>query len=209
MDLINGLEWRYATKKFNPSKKIPTEDLDKLKKAIQLSASSYGLQLYKVLIVKDEEVKKKLHPVAMNQSQILDSDAVVIFCNYTDIKGDDIDEYIKIEAETRGLNVEDLKGKADYLKDNVLGLSQENKAIWTAKQTYIALGTLLAAASELKIDACPMEGFSNEGFNEVLGLDEKNLNAAVIATIGYRADDDDYGKQKKVRRPQENLFQEI
>lgn len=209
MELIKGLEWRYATKKFDPTKKIEKEDFDKLKKAIQLSASSYGLQLYKVIIVKNNELKQKLYEVGNKQSQFLDSDAVIIFCNYTKISDTDIDKYTSLIAKTRNVSLDDVKGMGDYIKKTISNQSPEAQNKWTAKQTYIALSNLLSAAAELKIDACPMEGFSNEGFNEVLGLNEKNLNAAVVATVGYRAEDDAYANKAKVRKPEEELFEEI
>lgn len=207
MELIKGLNWRYATKKFDSTKKISPENWDKLQEAIRLSASSYGLQLYKVLIIKDDEIRKKLKPAAYNQSQITDADAVIVFCNYTEVGSDEVDSYIKLIAETRGQKQEDLTEFGNYMKNTIAGFDDESKNVWTSKQTYIALGNLLAAASELEIDACPMEGFSASQFNEILDLDAKNLNAAVVATVGYRHEDDRLAKAKKVRKSKSELFE--
>lgn len=209
MELIEGLKWRYATKKFDSSKKVSKENWDKLKEAIQLSASSYGLQLYKVFIIKDEELRRKLQPAAYNQSQIIDADAVVVFCNYTAIPDDDINKFVQLMANTRNQSIDEVKGFGEYVKSTTLSLTKDQLTTWTAKQTYIALANLLAAGAELRIDVCPMEGFNSAEVNKVLGLDEKNLNAAVIATVGYRSTEDPLAGKTKVRKPIEELIELI
>jgi nitroreductase len=209
MELIEGLKWRYATKKFDPLKKISNGNLEKLKEAVQLSASSYGLQFYKILIVEDPVIRAKLKDAAYGQTQLTDASHVFIFCNYTNPSDGDIDRFVELTAITRQQSLDDLKAHSDGMKAAVNSKSIDAKGVWTAKQTYITLGTLLAAASELRIDACPMEGFNPAKFNKILGLDEKGLNAAVIATVGYRAEDDKYQHAAKVRKPTGELYEII
>ncbi|MDG3583738.1 NAD(P)H-dependent oxidoreductase [Galbibacter pacificus] len=201
-----NLNWRYATKKFDATKKVSEDDLNILKEAIQLSASSYGLQPYKVLIISDPEVREKLKPAAWNQTQITDASHLIVFANINDFGENHINEYIKNVSDTRGLQPENLQAYADMMKNSVNSLSEDAKNAWTAKQTYIALGNLLSAAADLKIDTCPMEGFEPDKFTEILGLKELNLTPTVIAPIGYRSEEDETQHYKKVRKPEEELF---
>jgi nitroreductase len=203
---LENQNWRYATKKFDATKKISTEDLNTLKEAIRLSSSSYGLQLYKVIIVENPEIRTKLLAASWGQSQITDASQVVVFANYTKIDDSDIDAYLNNVASTRSLPMEAIAGYGDYMKGAINPKSEEDKNIWNQKQTYLALGNLLNAAAALQIDACPMEGFDAGQYNEILGLDKLNLNAAVVATIGYRSQDDDTQHYKKVRKSNADLF---
>ncbi|MEN2413702.1 NAD(P)H-dependent oxidoreductase [Flavobacterium mesophilum] len=204
--LLDSLQWRYATKKFDATKKISDADLNTLKEAVRLAASSYGLQPYKVIIVENPEIREKLKAAAYGQTQVTDASHLFIFANDLNAGPESVAAYIKNISETRGVPAEALGGFADMMNGVISSLSQDAKNTWTSKQTYIALGTLLAAAAELKIDATPMEGFNPAQFNEILGFDKLGLNAAVIATIGYRHDEDDAQHYKKVRKSQEELF---
>lgn len=204
--LLENLNWRYATKKFDATKKISASDLNTLKEAVRLSASSYGLQPYKVVIVENPEIREKLKAAAYGQTQITDASQLFIFANDLNLGAVSVDDYIKNISKTRGVPADALAGFSDMMKGTIANLSDENKNIWTAKQAYIALGTLLSAASELKIDATPMEGFNAAQFNEILGFDKLGLNATVIATVGYRHDEDDAQHYKKVRKSHEELF---
>jgi nitroreductase len=206
---IENQNWRYATKKFDATKKVSTEDLEILKKAIQLSPSSYGLQLYKVFIIENPAVRAQLQPASWGQSQIVEASHLFVFANVVDVQESHIDAYIQNIANTRGLAIEDLKEYSDFLKSKIISLPVEQKAVWTSKQTYLALGNLLNAAAELKIDATPMEGFEPEKYNEILGLDKLGLNASLIATIGYRHAEDVTQHYAKVRKPIEELFETI
>ena len=204
--LLENLNWRYATKKFDATKKISAADLNTLKEAVRLAASSYGLQPFKVVLVENPEIREKLKAAAWGQTQITDASHLFVFANDLNAGPESVAAYIKNISETRGLPTEALGGFADMMNGVISNLSQEAKNIWTSKQTYIALGTLLAAAAELKIDATPMEGFNPAQFNEILGFDKLGLNAAVIATVGYRHDEDEAQHYKKVRKSQEELF---
>ena len=209
MELIEHLSWRYATKKFDASKKVSEADLEILKEAIQLSSSSYGLQPYKVFIIENPEVRVQLQPLAWNQSQITDASHVLIFANTTNFGNDEIDAYIQNMSQTRGIPVESVKGYADFMKMKINALEPEAKSTWTSKQTYLALANLLNAAAELKIDVTPMEGFEPEKVNELLGFNNLGLNASLIATIGYRHEEDATQFYKKVRKSKEELFTTI
>ncbi len=205
-NFIKDANWRYSTKKFDSSKKVSFSDLNTLKEAIRLSVSSYGLQPYKVLIIENSETRALLQPASWGQSQITDASHVIVFATETNFGIDHIDNYITNLAATRGISEESIKGYADFMKMKITELTQEQKDNWTAKQAYLALGNLLNAAAELKIDATPMEGFEPEKYNEILGLKKQNLHAVVVATIGYRHDDDATQNYAKVRKSNEELF---
>lgn len=205
-NFIKNQNWRYATKKFDASKKISNDDLEILKEAIRLSSSSYGLQPYKVLIVENPELRAKIQPAAWGQTQIVDASHLFIFANMTNLGEKDIDKYVNNIAETRGIPVENIAGYGDFMKSKIASLPEDVKNTWTAKQTYLALGNLLNAAAELQIDATPMEGFEPEKVNEILGLNELGLNASLIATVGYRHEEDATQHNLKVRKSKKELF---
>jgi nitroreductase len=206
MSLVDKLNWRYATKKFDPSKKLSKEQLEELLKAVQLSPSSAGLQSYKVIVVEDADIREKLREAAHGQSQLTDASQVIIFASETNLDEAYVKHYIDFVAEKRNIERENLTGYEQMLMGNVNRLTEDQRIAWSNKQTYIALGVLLTAAAEMGIDACPMEGFSAAKFDELLGLEEKHLTTAVIAAIGFRAEDDMYSKLAKVRKPEEELF---
>lgn len=198
--------WRYATKKFDASKIINTEDLNTLKEAIRLSSSSYGLQPYKIIIVENPELRAKIQPAAWGQSQIVEASHLIVFANETQIAEQSIDSYVKNISTTRNVPIDSLNGYSDFMKSKIVTLDKDSKNIWASKQTYLAMGNLLNAAAELKIDVTPMEGFVPEQVNEILGLEKLGLNASLIATLGYRHDEDATQHYKKVRKSQEELF---
>tara|TARA_R110002050_G_scaffold14313_7_gene45238 strand:+ start:9320 stop:9976 length:657 start_codon:yes stop_codon:yes gene_type:complete len=206
---INNLNWRYATKKFDTTKKVSEKHLNILLEATTLSASSYGLQPYKIIVIEDPEIRAQLLPAAWGQSQITDASHVIVLANQTTFGEELVDDYIANVSKVRDIPAEGLKGYADFMKSSLTPLSNDEKAKWTAKQAYIALGNLLSAAADLKIDTCPMEGFDASQFNEILGLNKKDLNAAVIVTVGYRSNEDETQHYKKVRKSKENLITHI
>ena len=209
MKTLENAKWRYATKKFDATKKINQEDLEKLKDVVQLSASSYGLQLYKVLIIENKELREKLQPASWGQTQITEASHLMVFCNYKEVKDQHIDEYLSLKANTQNLNVDDLKGYGDFMKAKIGEKTIDEQKSWTAKQTYIALGNLLEASAELHIDTCPMEGFEADKYDQILNLSEKGLEAAVICTLGYRSEEDGTQHQAKVRKSKNDLFEII
>jgi len=206
---IESLQWRYATKKFDATKKVTEEDLESLKEAIRLSASSYGLQPYQVLIVENNDIRKQLQPVSWGQSQIVDASHLIIFCNETDVNDDFIDNYLENVSNTRGIALEEIKKYGDFMKSKITPLAPDVKLNWASKQVYIALGNLLSAAAQLKIDTCPIEGFEPERYDEILGLKEKGLRSSVVAAIGYRSSEDQTQHFAKVRKSTQELFNTI
>jgi nitroreductase len=203
---LENQNWRYATKKFDATKKITTEDLSTLKEAIRLSASSYGLQPYKIIIVENPELRAQLLAAAYGQSQVVDASHLIVFANEINFGEEEIVNFSKNMSETREIPLESIQGYVEYMKSNIVTLSEETRNIWSAKQTYLALGNLLNVAAELKIDTTPMEGFIPARVNEILGLDKLGLNATLIATLGYRHDEDATQHYKKVRKSNEELF---
>jgi nitroreductase len=209
MNFIENAKWRYATKKYDSNKKVSEKDIDYLKEAINLTATSYGLQPFKVLIIENPEIRKQLQPASWGQSQIVDASHLFVFVNVINPGEKEIDSYVENIAKVRETSVESLQGFANYVKGSVGKFSTEQKAIWTSKQTYLALGNLLNAAAELKIDATPIEGFEPEKYNEILGLSQKGLHASLVATVGYRSEEDKNQHLKKVRKPLDELFEVI
>mgnify|MGYP003578276720 CR=1 FL=1 len=204
MELINHLKWRYATKKYN-AEKVSEEKVNQILEAINLTASSCGIQPYRVLVVSNPEIRAQLGAGSFN-GQILNSSHLLVFAAFNEISTTYIEEYIKMAEKQRNLpegGMDDLKNKLiNYFSAN----SAEANAIWANKQAYIGLGTALVAADELKIDTTPMEGFDAQQFNEVLGLKEKGLHAAVILSLGYRdAENDYFANMAKVRLPIEEF----
>lgn len=206
---LENRKWRYATKKFDNSKKISDENLEILLEATQLSASSYGLQPYHVFVITDAAIREQLKPVSWGQSQITDASHLLVFANQSDFGGELVDDYLKNVSETRNIPSEELKAYGEFAKSKLLDLPSSSKETWTAKQAYIALGNVMQAAAELKIDTCPMEGFDAEAYNKILDLNGKNLNAAVVLPIGYRSAEDETQHYAKVRKSKQTLFTHI
>jgi len=203
--MIEDLQWRYATKKMN-AEELPKEKLDIILEATRLSASSYGLQPFTILVVKDHELKLKLKAAAYSQDQLDTCSEVLVFCVPTSITESMIDDYVQLVADTRGMTVEDLAGLKQMMVGTILKLSAEEQQQWSAKQAYISLGTALVAAAIEKVDACPMEGFDAVQFGEILELEKHNLKAVVIMPVGYRSPDDATANYKKVRKAKDVLF---
>jgi nitroreductase len=206
---IENLHWRYATKNFNPEKQVSKDDLETLLEAIRLSASSYGLQPYEVMVIEDPEVRAKLKLAAFGQPQITDSSCLLVFAFNTKVDEHYLEEFIKNNSETRNIPVEDFQDLKEMIQNSVLTFTEEAKHNWASRQVYIALGNLLSAAADLKIDVCPMEGFNSAEFDELLDLESKNLKSVTLATIGYRSETDQLKDALKVRKSKDELFTRI
>ncbi len=207
--LIEDLKWRYATKKFNPDKLISSKDFKVLQDVLTLVPTSNGLQPFKFLVVKDKALREKLKEKSFHQPQITDASHLIVMCSFLDLNESHIDSYISLNAGEREIAEEKLQRFSSHLKKTVAEQSIEEKASSNEKQVYIALGHLLHAAAQMRIDSSPMEGFEPEGYDEILGLSAKNLRAIVVCALGYRADDDTYQHMKKVRKSHNDLFEEI
>lgn len=206
MELIQKLNWRYATKRMN-GLEVPQEKIDNILEAIRLSASSGGLQPYKAIVIKDAATKERLKAVAFNQPQITEASHVIVFAAWNKVTDENVDEYLNRIASERNIPVESLAGMRGMF-ENIIGQSAEQNFTWTSRQTYIALGTGLVAAAFEEVDATPMEGFDKAGVDELLGLKEKGLGSVSILTLGYRdAANDFLVNAKKVRKSKEQLFE--
>lgn len=200
MKLIDDLKWRYATKKFS-SKRVSNDDLEAIIEAINLSASSIGMQPYRLLVIENQTLKKELGEGSFN-SQIADSSHLLVFAAFDSISKETIDNYIQLVAEKRGVPVAELSDFRNSINSSLLERTDFENFTWSSKQAYIGLGTGLIAAANLKIDATPMEGFDAEKFDRLLGLKEKKLKSVVLLSLGYRDEKNDYfAKLKKVRIP--------
>ncbi len=198
--LLQQLNWRYATKKFDPSKKISTADWAVIEKALILTPSSYGLQPWKFIVVTDPTLKAKLRPASWNQSQVKDCSHLVVLTAKRDITEADVDRFIDRIAEVRGATVESLAGYKGYMVGDLVNGSRH--AIiheWAARQTYIALGNLMTSAAMLGVDACPFEGIEPAKYDEILGLKGTGYTTISACPLGYRAADDKYASAPKVR----------
>ncbi|MEO5917231.1 MAG: NAD(P)H-dependent oxidoreductase [Luteolibacter sp.] len=197
--LLDQLNWRYATKQFDPTRKISTEDWNTLEEALVLSPSSVGLQPWSFLVIDDPELRARLQPASYGQSQIVDASHLVVFTTKFDLSEADVDAHVANVAKVRGVSVEDLTGLKGMAMGIVTGRSETERRDWAFNQTYIALGNLLTSAALLGIDACPMEGFSREEYDKILGLTEQGLASAAVVTLGYRSAEDKYATAPKVR----------
>lgn len=206
MNLLDALNWRYATKRMT-GETIPAAKLNTILEAIRLSPSSFGLTPYKIIVIEDLETRKKLQPHFYNQPQIAECSALVIFAANTHPNESDVDTYMQEIAAQRGIPVEALKDFEGYIKGAISQKSQEALQTWAEKQTYIALGVGLVAAASESIDATPMEGFNPAGVDEVLALPAQGLHASVALALGYRDAANDYlVAAKKVRRATDVLM---
>jgi nitroreductase len=206
--VIRQLQWRYATKKFDPTRKIAAEDWQTLEQALIHSPSSYGLQPWKFFVVTDPAVRAKLHSVSWNQPQIVDASHLVVFAVKKNLSAADVDRYLTRIAEVRGVSLESLEGFKQMMLGSLKKPVDEVNA-WSTRQVYIALGFFLSAAAMLGIDACPMEGFQPEKYDEILGLTKLGYGATVLATAGYRASNDPTLALAKVRFKTEDVVANV
>ncbi len=208
MDLIQDLNWRYATKSYN-NEKISNEKLDFILEATNLSASSIGLQPYRIFAIDNTELKTKLGANSFNK-QIAQSSHLLVFATYNKVTTQHVQDLVNLTAEKQGVTVESLNGLFTAANAYFTSRSDEENKLWAEKQTYIALGTALIAAANAKIDATPMEGFDAQLLDELLGLKEKDLHSVVILSLGYRDEANDYlANRPKVRIPVEEMVTKI
>jgi nitroreductase len=198
--LLDALQWRYATKKFDPAKQISAADWAVLEQALILTPSSYGLQPWKFVVVTDPALKAKLRPASWNQSQIEDCSHLVVFLAKEDITEADVDRFVARIAEVRGVTPESLAAyKGFMMGDLVNGARHAVIGEWAARQVYIALGNFMTSASILGIDTCPIEGLDPAKYDEILGLKGTGYRTLAACPAGYRSADDKYARVPKVR----------
>lgn len=209
MDNINALKWRYATKKFDNEKLLPPPKVEILKNAFNLTATSYGLQPIKLVVVQDKVLQEKLVNFSMNQKQIATASHVLILCIEKEINREFIEKYFNRVHKIRATPKEILGPFKDYLIGDFENKPVDEIKLWSTNQAYLALGTLMTVCATEAIDACPMEGFEPENYDKLLGLEELNLQSVLVLPVGYRAEDDMFSEFKKVRRPLSDVIIEF
>jgi nitroreductase len=208
--LLNALEWRYATKVFDPAKKIPADIWHALEQALVLTPTSYGMQPYQFLVVQDAAKRAALLPHSWNQKQVVDCSHFVVFTARTEMKSADVAKLIQRTSEVRGIPLEKLNFNRDMiLSDVVKGPRGKTAHEWAARQCYIALGNLMTSAAVLGVDACPMEGINPLEYDHVLGLNGSGFKTVVACALGYRAAGDKYASLPKVRFETKDLVRVI
>ncbi len=209
-DLINKLQWRYATKKFNPAKAVPQATLDRILEAVRLTATSSGLQPYEVIVVTNKDVREQIKPIAWNQAQVTDASHLLVFAAWDNYTAERINAMFDLVNAERGFKNEGWENYRQMLLGSYPQRDAEVNYQHAARQAYIGLGTALIAAAEEQVDATPMEGFDPKALDEILGLKARGLRSVAILPVGYRADEGDWlVNLKKVRRPREQFITEV
>jgi nitroreductase len=204
--LLEALNWRYATKAFDPARRIPEATWKALEASLVLTPSSYGLQPYQFLVVEDPELRAKLRPESWGQSQITDASHLVVFLARKDLTAGYVDQYLARIAEVRGQKVEDLAGFRTMLMGNLVDhVKGAPIPEWAGRQAYLAFGQLMQTAALMGIDACPMEGLDPKAYDRILGLEGGDYRTVAVCALGYRSESDAYASLPKVRLRTEHL----
>lgn len=208
-DILTQLQWRYATKKFDSSKKLPVQKIDLLKEAFNLTATCYGLQPLKMLVISNEKLKEELVPLTMNQAQVKDASHVLVLCTEKHISKTFIENYFANVKKVRNTPDEILAPFQSYLIETLGEKDTDAIDQWTAKQAYLALGNLLTVCALEEIDACPIGGFDPNAYDAHLALESKGLKSVLVLAVGYRATDDMFSAMAKVRRGVQDVVIEL
>lgn len=206
-NITEALMWRYATKKFDTNKKLNDETLNQILEAGRLSPSSFGLQPWKFILVENTELRAKLREAGYDQVQITEASHVLIIASRNDLSEDYVDNYMKSTALAQNVTVDTLSEFKSYLMNTIS--SKPNAEViknWNARQVYISLGIMLETAALLEVDTCPMEGFENAKYDELLGLNELGYSSVVMLTLGYRDESDESLKRAKSRFGTEEII---
>ena len=205
-EIQEAYAWRYATKRFDATRKLSKEQLDKLLSAAQMAPSSYGLQPFEIMVVDNRDLRKQLQDAAYGQPQLAEASHVIVFAANKKVDEALIDSFVQRVAKTRGQSTESLQDFRNMMVGAVSGKTEQERFQWAARQAYIALGFLLSTAAIEGIDACPMEGFNNAAFDKILNLESQGLQSVVMATVGFRSADDKYAALPKVRKTVDKLY---
>ncbi|HBK70317.1 MAG TPA: NAD(P)H-dependent oxidoreductase [Flavobacteriaceae bacterium] len=209
MNTVDSLQWRYACKKFDKNKIISTEKLSIIKEAFNLTATSFGLQPIKMIIIKNKKLQAELTTHSFNQQQVATASHLMVLCIDKDTTPQNIDASFDREIAIRGTSKEVLADFRKHVQESFASKSIKEKQLASTSQAYIALGNLMTVCALEKIDSCPMEGFISKKYDEILDLESKNLKSVLLLPIGYRADDDFMSKLKKVRKPLSDIVIEL
>jgi nitroreductase len=206
MSLIESLRWRYAVKNYR-NQVVEQDKLDQILESIRLTPTSMGLQTFKVFVISDQAMRQEMLAKVCKQPQTVEASHLLVFAAYSELNDDQIDQYMQRIAETRNQDLSELEKFKMGIKSYSGKMSNDEFMSWTSKQTYIALGTAMAAAAHLEVDSTPMEGFDNKAMDELLNLQSQGLFSTVMLAVGYRdAEKDFLAKAKKVRKSVEELF---
>lgn len=209
MNSIDNLKWRYAVKKFDDNKSLSEAQINTLKEAFNLTATSYGLQPIKLVVIQNKDIQQKLVEHSWGQKQVSQASHVLVICIDTNLSETDVENYFKRVQAIRNTPDNIINPFKDFLKNTISSQTEEELLVWAKNQAYLALGNLLTVCALEQIDSCPMEGFIPEKYDEVLGLDSKNLSSVLVLPVGYRAEDDFMKDQKKVRKNLSEIVLEI
>lgn len=209
MNTIESLQWRYAVKKFDEHKFLPKEKINILKEAFNLTATSYGLQPVKLLIIRNKEIQQKLVTHSWNQQQVAQASDVLVFCIPKKYKATEVENYFSLVKKIRNTPNEILNPFKEFLTNDIAKKSQEELFLWNKNQAYLSMGNLLTVCAIEEIDACPMEGFIPEKYDEILNLEKQNLTSVLAMPIGFRAADCYMKDLKKVRKNTKDVVIEI
>ena len=209
MKNIEALQWRYATKKFDNAKILPQEKIEVLKNAFNLTATSYGLQPIKLVIIHNKEMQQKLIDFSMNQKQVSTASHVLVLCIERKVDKKFIENYFNEVRKIRATPEEILNPFKDFLINDFKNKHIDEIHAWATNQAFLALGTLMTVCAIEGIDSCPMEGFEPQKYDECLGLEKLNLKSVLVLPIGYRAPDDMFSEFKKVRRSLSDVIIEL
>lgn len=200
MNIIESLQWRYAVKKFDKEKFLSQKQIDTLKEAFNLTATSYGLQPVKLAVISDKNLQKELVAHSWNQAQVLDASHLLVICVPKEYSKEEIEKYFNLVQKIRNTPDAVINPFKKFLTAEIEKKTQEELLVWNKNQAYLALGNLLTVCALEKIDSCPMEGFVPEKYDEILQLHEQNLTAVLVLPVGFRAEDDYMKDLKKVRK---------
>jgi nitroreductase len=206
--LLQRLQWRYATKRFDPARKIPTDTWHALEQSLVLAPSSFGLQPWKFLVIDDRALRAELQRQSWNQSQVTAADQYVVIAALRTTTEHDVDRYLERTHEVRGTPVAAMAGYGKVIKDFLVqGWAAKDLFGWNARQAYIALGQFMTAAALLGVDTCPMEGIDANGYDRALGLHGSRYATLCACAAGYRSADDKYAAAPKVRYPLDQVIE--
>ena len=206
-EYLKAMNWRYAVKKFDSTKKISDKDWNVLAESLRLSPSSYGLQPWKFVVVQDSKLREELRVHSWNQSQVTDCSHYVVLTTLVNMSKDYIDSYIEDMANTRGIAKETLMGFEKMLVQNLITNPPQSVLDWSHRQSYIAMGNVMTTAALFNVDACPMEGLVPAKYDEILGLNKTDYRTVAAVALGYRHTEDKLQHQKKVRFEQNKVFE--
>jgi nitroreductase/dihydropteridine reductase len=210
MELLEKLQWRYATKKMNPTKAVPQEKVDRILEAARLAPTSSGLQPYEIFSISNAEVRAKIRPIAWNQSPITDGSHLLVFAAWNNYTAERINHMFDYTNEVRGFKNEGWENYRQMLLTNYPNRDAEVNFQHAARQAYIGLSAAMIAAAYEDVDSCPMEGFDGKALDGILGLGERGLRSVAILPLGYRQEEGDWlVKLQKIRRPRELFVTEV